>query len=862
MVYFAEMKPLHVALFLFAFHFSAYSQNCTSGLGAQIINYTFGTTAVNPGAALAPGITDLQYTTAPCPPDGSYTIVNQTNGCFGNGWVTMNDHTGNTNGCFMLVNASLQPNTFYTDTISNLCEGVTYEFGAWVINVVAVTGNYIEPNLTFLVRSTNGTVLQSNNTGDIPMSGTQWNYYSFFFTVPAGNSSVVFSIRNNAPGGSGNDLALDDISLRPVGPGIDVGIQGYPTDTVSFCGVIPPLTLTSQVDSCYPITVYQWLQSSDNGITWVDVPGATSPTYSPNTTGSASYLYRLAASNPGNISNEQCRVLSSVIAIYYTQAPPITATPSDTAVCAGSTVTFNVSGGSNYQWSNGTIGAQNTVTVNAPSFYVVSATSSTPNCISTDTVFTHIHNSTIMVTPQDTTVCAGNMVTFMASGGSSYQWSNGVQTAQNTVTATSNNSYIVTAIAQGTGCIVSDTVLLNVETANANITPNDTIVCAGNTVTFTATGGNSYQWSNGAQGAQNNVTVNASGYYVVTVTPLGAGCSATDTAYASVYAPTVVSINNQTVGICGSDTAVLTATGGVSYIWSTLATTTSISIYPITNATYSVTATDLNGCTASASASTVPSISWSILVDTVQPPCPNVDMGSITLTANGNTTPLKYTWNTGDSTGQISMLAPGIYNVTVSDDSACQVQLSIVLDYEYTLEVEILPQDISVVEGTKVLLQSTVNVDNANQYTWLPPTYLSCNTCANTIANVPKGDYEYILVVSDQNGCVATDTTHINAYVVPVVFIPSAFSPNGDGNNDYFQIWGSDDLSKYVNYFSVKIFDRWGEKVYESSDVGFKWNGVYKNTMLPPGVYVYLVNYTMAGDDMGQQKKGSLTLIR
>jgi gliding motility-associated-like protein len=565
------MKTLSSILFLLLFFVSVNAQTCAGSLGDPILDYTFGSGAANPGPALPPGVTNLQYATTTCPSDGSYTIANHTDNCFNSGWITMNDHTGDQNGYFMLINASIQPNTFYIDTISNLCGEVTYEFGAWVINVVAVTGNYIEPDLTFTIRSPTGTVLQSNTTGNIPMSGTQWNYYSFNFTASPGTSSVILSITNNAPGGSGNDLAIDDISLRAVGPGIDVGIQGYATDTVSFCGAIPSLTFTSQVDACYPATAYQWQGSIDNGSTWTDIANANSPGYSPSLSAPGAYLYRMAVANTGNINNVQCRVFSSVIAVYCSPAPSIKVSPEDTTVCPGSMVVFTASGGTAYQWSGLNQGPQNTVTVTTSSFYIVSATTG-PGCVSVDTVYAHVY---LLIPPV---------------------------------------------------------------------------------------------------------------------------------------------ITQQATGSCARDTVFLSATGGMGYVWSSGQTSPAVSIHPVTNATYTVSATDANGCTATAAVATV----------------------------------------------------------------------------------------------------------------------------------------------VDQNGCESIDST----FTIPDVYIPNTFTPNVDGANDFFQIFAPGPVRDYIPVFSIRIFNRWGELVYESSDPAFKWDGVYKGTHLPPGVYVYLADYLLKGATIAQQNKGSLTLVR
>ncbi len=715
------MKTLAFALLLFLISVSAGAQTCTGSLGEPIINYTFGTSATNPAPALSAGSTDLQYSPTTCPNDGQYTIANYTTNCF-NAWVTLTDHTGDVNGCYMLVNASIQPSVFYIDTIDNLCGDVTYQFGAWIVNVVASNG-YIEPNLTFAIRSPSGTILQNNNTGNIPVSAGQWNYYSFNFTT-SGTTSVILSITNNAPGGSGNDLAIDDISLRSVGPGIDVGIQGYATDTVYFCNTIPALTLTSQVDPCYSTTFYQWQLSSDSGLTWADIAGATGLTYSPLASSAGAYLYRMAAAGPGNINNAQCRVLSSVIAVYCDPGP------------------------------------------------------------------------SVLLSPKDTTVCPGQQVVFTASGADTYQWSD-----------------------------------------------------------FT-------------QGPQKTVTVFGSSMYIVTANNSGLACTAVDTAYAHVYVPVTPVITQQSTGPCASDTMLLSATGGVSYLWSNGVTSPTLSIFPVTDATFTVTATDANGCTATASVVTAAHNTWSISSSVVEPPCPVRNIGTIDLIANGDSAQLHYLWSTGDSASHLGSLGPGSYSVTVSDSSGCLTSFTFVLAYSYTLQVSISPGDTSLPIGSLLPLQLTSNVNNGNQYAWYPTQGLSCTDCAAPIAHIDSSSSTYIATVTDQNGCEATDSIRITTVdtastpQLPYIYIPNAFTPNGDGANDLFQIFGTGAALDAIRFFSVKIFDRWGELVFESQNPAFKWSGVYKSAPLPPDVYVYLIDYLFAGNTTGRLSKGSVTLIR
>ena len=292
------------------------STTCTANLGSPIVNETFGSGA-GFGPALAAGITNMQYVSFDCPNDGQYTIVNTTAGCFGSNWHATTDHTGDANGYFMLINASIAPSDFYVQTVNNLCDGTTYLFSSWVMNMDVSVGAL--PNITFTVEKTDGTILGTYNTGGITISNpATWNQYGFYFTTPAGISTVVLRMHNNAPGGLGNDLALDDITFSPAGPKTTIGIQGVNGDTLTTCE--SNIQLYSNVDICYLNNGYQWQISTDR-IAWNDVAGANSATY--NIPGSVSgiYLYRLTVAQAGSIGNPSCRVNSNVVKIISTSSP-------------------------------------------------------------------------------------------------------------------------------------------------------------------------------------------------------------------------------------------------------------------------------------------------------------------------------------------------------------------------------------------------------------------------------------------------------------------------------------------------------------------------------------------------------------
>lgn len=323
-----------ITLVLIAFPGISFSQLCIGSLGDPVVNINFGTGTGNSGFTPPQGYI---YTSSICPNDGYYTITTNTTGCFGNAWHTITaDHSGN--GAFMLVNASFQPSDFFLTTVTGLCPNTTYEFSAWVMNVL-ISPSGIQPNLTFTIETTSGTILNSFSTGDIPVSAQPtWLPFGFFFSTNSSLNSVVLRIKNNAPGGGGNDLALDDISFRPCGPQLVSSIQGHP-DKINVCFDNQSLyTLNSVASPGFNNPVYQWQVSLDSGLVWNDIPGANSLTFLRQTSIKANYWYRLSVAESGNAGVSSCRVNSNHLEINVEGRPQISAGPDRVILAGGNTI--------------------------------------------------------------------------------------------------------------------------------------------------------------------------------------------------------------------------------------------------------------------------------------------------------------------------------------------------------------------------------------------------------------------------------------------------------------------------------------------------------------------------------------------
>jgi gliding motility-associated-like protein len=409
---------------------SSYSQLCTGSLGDPVAKITFG---ISGEPVLSASNTNYTYVSSTCPNDGEYTLTDLTFACFGSSWHTLiGDHTPNDNvGRYMLVNASQSPGDFFRDTINGLCGNTTYELSAWIINMLksVACSNPILPNLTFHVETTSGTPLVTYNSGDIPMVATPvWKQYGTFFITSNNTTSVVIRITNNAPGGCGNDLALDDITFRPCGPTINAILAINGSDNYTICMADQTgYLLTGSFSNSYTNPSLQWQVSYDNGSNWISIAGATAPTYLRQPTQEGSFKYRLTIAEGNNILIPQCRIASNPVTITISSPPFVQAT-NYVFSCYGSTVLLFASGGSTYEWTgpNGFTSNQQepqifNVQFTDAGLYKVKVTTFF-GCSNTDSTNLQVYPAAHAFVNPDVSICEGDNVQLNASGGIKYYW--------------------------------------------------------------------------------------------------------------------------------------------------------------------------------------------------------------------------------------------------------------------------------------------------------------------------------------------------------------------------------------------------------------------------------------------------------
>lgn len=554
--------------------------------------------------------------------------------------------------------------------------------------------------------------------------------------------------------------------------------------TINVNSTAPPVTAGSNAPVCIGQNVNLTATSGGTSYSWSGPGGYSSSQQNPVLTTpspSASGIYTVTLTD-----NTGC-TRTSTVNVTINPLPTSTAS-SNTPVCDGQSLNLNAGGGSSYSWSGpGGFNSSNQnpvinpVTTAANGTYTVTVTDSN-SCINTATVSITVNPSPVASSGNTGPVCQGTSLDFSSGGGSSYSWSgpggysSSTQNPQILSADTSNSGVYTVTVTGANGCTNTSTttVLINpAPTANAS---NTGPVCAGISVDLSAGTGTGYSWSGpgGYTSSSQNPqlptpTAGNSGVYTVTVTDAN-GCTNTATTLLTVNAlPNATASNN--TPICTGADVLLSANGGTGYSWSGPNAYTSSSQNPtITSASpgssgiYTVTVTDANGCTNTATTSVSVNNTLTVTAASNSPIC---DGDQMNLTSNlpGNT----YSWSGPggyNSTQQNPVINPattldaGTYTVTVTDAAGCTGSASV------TVVVNALPNATAgnngpVCENDPVTLSSS----GGTGYQWSGPSGFSSNQ-----QNPAAGEAgTYTVTVSSSSGCQSTVSTTVVINSLPVV---------------------------------------------------------------------------------------------
>jgi len=540
-------------------------------------------------------------------------------------------------------------------------------------------------------------------------------------------------------------------------------------------------------------------------------------------------------------------------------------------ICSGDSVELVANGASAYQWlPNSGLQCNSCDSSKAsPSSSVTYSVVgiSLAGCRDTSTLKVTV-NATPTITisaSKGTTICSlADTTVLTAAGGTTYSWlpATGLNTNTGSIVdanPTVSLTYTVSSFSAA-GCPATDSIAITVNpTPTVTASAVSSSICSGTSTMLNANGANTYTWSpsaglNPSTGSSVSADPGTSATYTVTGT--SNGCS--DTASVAVTVVITPTITVASVGgdsLCSGNSKVLSASGATSYVWSTSQTSSSISVSPTINTTYTV--VGYNGACPDSLEVTVDlyaPFQVGITNDTL---CSG-RTANITAMASGGSAPYTYLWSNGLGTNASAsiVVTPGAstYSCNVSNACGQTFPATVVVDGAVTPNAHFTTTPDTIPGGQLVGFLNSNSA--ATSWIWTmgddtPPI----NGDSSIVYQYDQpGTYWIKLVVS--NGF-CTDTAIESIFVTQGVFIPNVFTPNGDGQNDVFHVT----VGGMKQYY-IEILNRWGERIFQADSPDIDWDGTSSGGIQESdGNYYYLIKM-MDFTNKSYQYKGYIQLIR
>jgi gliding motility-associated-like protein len=547
---------------------------------------------------------------------------------------------------------------------------------------------------------------------------------------------------------------------------------------------------------------------------------------------------------------------------------------------------INVSGGTspyNYNW-NQTAANSDSITNLPFGNYEITVTD-TYGCQVTDTILVDEPTVLTVATSQQVVSCYGvndGEAYVSISGGTlnyTILWNNIPAGVTDSIAyLTGDETYTVT-VTDGNGCITIDSIFVQEPdqiTAEVTITDETCFPLDDGTATAVINGGTvpfSYDWGTNANNQTTQIATNlGTGVYTVLISDVN-NCNVQATGV--VNQPDSLQLRLAKVDVaCHGDAtgiAIASAVGGVggyTFSWQTDSgvQTGDSAINLIAGVSVVAIVTDANGCqTIDQIIIEQSNASLSAIIDAEDVDCYGDKNGRIEIITTGGTTPYKYTFdnNSPTTTNIFIGLEKGNYDIFIEDANGCtwsqQATITEPAEIIVDLGADILLEN----DGQAILEADITNGIAPFIYVWLPSdSTLSCADCPITVVSGIAFDKRYDLIITDANGCIGEDLIIIRQRKTKEIFVANAFTPNGDGSNDKLFVQGN----PYVGQVKIfRVFDRWGELVYESTDTQpnddtFGWDGTMKDQPMS-GMFVWVAEIEFTDGEV-KVYQGSTLLIR
>jgi len=788
------------------------------------------------------------------PGDYFITVTNLTNGCTATDQVIISEDDD-------LPEVETQPSPPLTCAVTEL--------------TLSGTGSATGPEYTYQWSTTNGSIFSGGTTLNPVIDAP--GIYLLTVTNTLTNCSNIASVT---------------VQSNTASPSTEAG----PTDQLTCTET--SLSLNGSGSATGTNFTYEWTTADGNIVNGgnslnplIDEPGTYLLTVTNNSTG--------------------CTGTDAVTVTESLNAPLVVATTPGVLNCINEQLVLSGNGSSTgstltYQWStiDGNIlvgGTTLSPTINEPGTYTLTITNNLNGCVESADVLVS-QNITAPIAEAGTAnqiTCTNTTISLNGNGSSAgagftYLWTtnNGnITTGSTTLNPTVNQigTYTLTVTNSANGCTTTDNVVVS-QDANvplAAITQPANLTCTVTELTLVASasqGANfDYLWTtnNGSIVSGENTLspiIDAPGTYVLLVTNTLNGCtkSVQTTIIEDIALPNadagqafIMDCFEELNYLDGSGS---TATSTMTYLWATtdgniVAGGNSSNPSISEPGTYQLIVTNLvNGCTDVDDVVITREGPSSIPVPT-QPLCHD-DKGSIAFTAvNGGVPPYLYSIDNGEVFGSQTVftnLNAGIYQLVVQDANGCEFEEEVLIEQPDEFQIEVDAQA-TIQLGESYQINTLVNypVSEISQVSWYPTQGLSCDDCLDPIAS-PLTTISYNVTVVTKNGCKDEAPLFLIVKKDGAVYVPNAFSPNGDGTNDKFMIFSDKKSVKEIKAFLV--FNRWGESVYqyfhfEPDNPAYGWNGMHRDQPMDPAVFTWFAEVEFI-DGRIEILKGDVTLVK
>ncbi|WP_154657006.1 gliding motility-associated C-terminal domain-containing protein [Hugenholtzia roseola] len=555
------------------------------------------------------------------------------------------------------------------------------------------------------------------------------------------------------------------------------------------------------------------------------------------------------------------------------------------AACAGETINLTAQGADTYTWSasygsiSGT-GANATFSSDSAGIFQIIVKGGFPTGCpeSSDTVSVRILNNPTLNLPTEIVLCESDSVTLSAflpthQPRYQYEWRDAAgsllsdsvvytfsfdKLAEPTYEPQSYQVRVFDEVLGATCEAISEITVRFTRQSQVEIVALDTVTCIGDSIVLQAQGGDSFAWyeRNGLVDSlistQNSVTVSRSKAglypYILRGTYEGSVCDSTESIiWLEFVAPPVVSLNQpDTVSICTTDSLLLIASGAVRYEWlhAPNLANDSLTVRPNDTTLYVVKGYNETGC-----------FSYDSVVVLVQP---KVELGEPREYCEGERDTLRvlrpqgaeFLWSTGERGDSLVIFRSGTYILTVSIGE-CSYRDTLEVRYRNLPRLSLKDTTLCFEDslyGQRVSYQygvSVLNYDSTATYAYVWQDAEGNIISTDSLVEIGQGGaYQVSVTATYDKGCAAQTAMLIEEVCPPTLYIPDAFSPNADGLNDEWKIFGS-----YWSNMRIRVYNAWGQLVWyanyrDDKDSVKWWDGTHNGKHVPTGVYLYELTFT------------------